>query len=250
MGKIEEEIEQITNKDSHLLKLEKQMNEKYKDAYLEAKQLHDIRKKSAAFLIKDMHKELNDLYLQNASFSVAFQPDIAEMDKNINDDQINLHKNGFDHIHFLISTNAGEPLKEISKVASGGELSRIMLVLKKIFAKHQGVTSVIFDEVDTGVSGRVAQAMAEKIFEVSKESQVLCITHLPQVAAMADTHKFIKKTENNERTATNVTELTEQQQMEELGRMITGTKLTNTAKEHAKELLALAAAFKNKKYSG
>src|SRR5699024_2585103 len=175
MGKIEEEIEQITNKDSHLLKLEKQMN--------------DIRKKSAAFLMKDMHKELNDLYLQNASFSVAFRPDIAEIDKNIEEDQINLHKNGFDHIHFLISTNAGEPLKEISKVASGGELSRIMLVLKKIFAKHQGVTSVIFDEVDTGVSGRVAQAMAEKIFEVSKESQVLCITHLPQVAAMADTHK-------------------------------------------------------------
>jgi len=250
MGKIEEEIEQITNKDSHLLKLEKQMNEKYKDAYLEAKQLHDIRKKSAAFLIKDMHKELNDLYLQNASFSVAFRPDIAEIDKKTDDDQINLHKNGFDHIHFLISTNAGEPLKEISKVASGGELSRIMLVLKKIFAKHQGVTSVIFDEVDTGVSGRVAQAMAEKIFEVSKESQVLCITHLPQVAAMADTHKLIKKTETNERTATNVTELTEQQQMEELGRMITGTKLTDTAKEHARELLVLAATFKNKKYNG
>src|SRR5699024_9208889 len=219
MGKIEEEIEQITNKDSHLLKLEKQMNEKYKDAYLEAKQLHDIRKKSAAFLMKDMHKELNDLYLQNASFSVAFRPDIAEIDKNIEEDQINLHKNGFDHIHFLISTNTVEPLKEISKVASCGELSRIMHVLKKIFAKHQGVTSVIFDEVDTGVSGRVAQAMVEKIFEVSKESQVLCITHLLQVAAMADTHKLSKNIEKHERKATTVTERTAQKQKQEYRRL-------------------------------
>lgn len=109
-------------------------------------------------------------------------------------ENVPLHKNGFDQIRFLISTNLGEPLKEISKVASGGELSRIMLVLKKLFAKHQGVTSVIFDEVDTGVSGRVAQAIAEKIFQISNDSQVLCITHLPQVAAMADTHLFIEKT--------------------------------------------------------
>lgn len=250
MAKIEEELEQITNKDSHLIKLKEQIDEKAKDAYLEAKHLHDIRKKAANSLIKDMHKELNDLYLENASFSVAFKPNITEGAENINNENVKLHKNGFDHIHFLISTNPGEPLKEISKIASGGELSRIMLVLKKIFAKHQGVTSVIFDEVDTGVSGRVAQAMAEKIFEVSHDSQVLCITHLPQVASMADTHKLIIKIEKKDRTATNVTELTEHQQVEELGRMITGTELTNTAKEHAKELLHLAATFKNKKYRG
>src|SRR5699024_6629451 len=129
-----------------------------------------------------------------------------------------------------------------------GELSRIMLVLKKIFAKHQGVTSVIFDEVDTGVSGRVAQAIAEKIYEISNASQVLCITHLPQVAAMADTHKLIEKHEKDDRTSTTVTELSPDEQMEELSRMITGTELTETAKEHAKEMLDLADMFKVKNH--
>lgn len=96
-------------------------------------------------------------------------------------------------MEFYISTNPGEPLKPLSKIVSGGELSRMMLALKSIFSKHQGVTSIIFDEVDTGVSGRVAQAIAEKIHHVSVDSQVLCISHLPQVAAMADTHLFIAK---------------------------------------------------------
>lgn len=246
MGKIEEEIEQITNKDSHLIKLKEKIDGVKKDAYLEAKQLHDLRKKAATSLMNNMQQELQDLYLKNASFSVAFTPDMAADLEDIDTDEVKLHKNGFDYIHFLISTNPGEPLKEMNKIASGGELSRFMLVLKKIFAKHQGVTSVIFDEVDTGVSGRVAQAMAEKIYEVSHDSQVLCITHLPQVAAMGDTHKLITKKEKTGRTSSHVLELTEQGQTEELGRMITGTKLTDTAKEHAKELLHLAAAYKNK----
>ncbi len=244
-GKIEEEIEQITNKDSHLIKLKEKIDGLAKDAYLEAVQLHDIRRAAGNALIIDMLQELDDLYLKNAAFSVAFKHDPAQDAENI--DIIKLHKNGFDNIHFLISTNPGEPLKGISKVASGGELSRIMLVLKKIFARHQGVTSVIFDEVDTGVSGRVAQAMAEKIYEVSEQSQVLCITHLPQVASMADTHKLIKKTEHDGRTSTEINELTENQQVNELGRMITGAELIDTAKEHAKELLHLAAAYKKNK---
>ncbi|MBM7598010.1 DNA repair protein RecN (Recombination protein N) [Virgibacillus halotolerans] len=242
MAKIEEEIEEITNKDSHLTKLAEQIEEIQKDAYVEAKHLHDLRKQFAEALTKDIHKELKGLYLDKATFSIAF-----DNENDINGKEpLSLHKNGFDHVRFLISTNPGEPLKDLTKVASGGELSRIMLALKKIFAKHQGVTSVIFDEVDTGVSGRVAQAIAEKIYQISTESQVLCITHLPQVAAMADTHKFIRKESRNNRTATLVSELTVTQQIEELSRMITGTKLTETAKEHAKELLDLAASFKTK----
>ncbi|WP_188453701.1 DNA repair protein RecN [Virgibacillus oceani] len=238
MGKIEEELEQLTNKESHLMKLTDQINETAKDAYLEAKQLHDSRQRAADSLINNIHEELNGLYLEKAEFSVLFDA-IADHDAV---DQ--LHKNGIDHVTFLISTNPGEPLKELNKVASGGELSRIMLALKKIFARHQGTTSVIFDEVDTGVSGRVAQAMAEKIYRISNESQVLCITHLPQVAAMADTHKLIEKVEKDNRTSTMVTELTLNQKVVELSRMITGTELTETAKEHAKELLELAAAYK------
>ncbi|WP_404452963.1 DNA repair protein RecN [Virgibacillus necropolis] len=247
MGKIQEEIEEITNKDSHLYKLENQIDETKQDAYLEAKQLHDIRKKAAGDLTKEIHYELKDLYLEKATFSIAFaSKEDVESDNGINPPPLKLHKNGFDFITFLISTNPGEPLKELNKVASGGELSRIMLALKKIFAKHQGVTSVIFDEVDTGVSGRVAQAIAEKIGHVSEKSQVLCITHLPQVAAMADTHNLIEKVEKDNRTITYVKELSKDETIDELSRMITGAKLTETARQHAKEMLILADSIKQK----
>lgn len=237
MATIEEEIEQITNKDSHLNALLEQIEETEKDAMLEAQHLHELRKNAADCLTEDIHAEMKELYLEKATFAIAF-------DEKYNT-KAHLHKNGFDRVRFLISTNRGEPLKDLTKVASGGELSRIMLALKNIFSKHQGITSVIFDEVDTGVSGRVAQAIAEKIYQISNDSQVLCITHLPQVAAMADTHKFIEKNEKDNRTATSVKELSETEQMEELSRMITGTKLTETAKEHAKEMLELANAFKS-----
>lgn len=247
IGKIQEEIEEITNKDSHLDNLQHQIDETQQDTYLEAKQLHDIRKKAADNLTKEIHFELKDLYLEKATFSISFstKKDL-ESEINASKPPLKLHKNGFDYITFLISTNQGEPLKELNKVASGGELSRIMLALKKIFAKHQGVTSVIFDEVDTGVSGRVAQAIAEKIVCVSDQSQVLCITHLPQVAAMADTHNLIEKVEKNNRTITFVNELSKDQKVEELSRMITGAKLTDTAKKHASEMLDLADSIKLK----
>src|SRR5690625_1424632 len=247
MVKIEEEIDQIKNKDSHLHELSKQIDDIRKDVFLEAKQLHDMRKTAAESLIKAIRHELNDLYLENAQFSIAFNPDEVHTDAHDHSDSerlYKLHKNGLDYIHFLISTNTGEPLKELSKVASGGELSRVMLTLKKIFAKHQGVTSVIFDEVDTGVSGRVAQSMGEKIYHISNDSQVLCITHLPQVAAMADTHICIDKIDQDERTQTTVTELTKSEQIKELSRMMTGAKLTETALEHGKKLLDLASTFK------
>lgn len=249
LATIEEEIEQIKNKDTHLATIEKKMNELYQDALLEAKQLHDLRKKAAQKLTKEIQQELKSLYLEHAQFSVAFDPSIEHVGlKKLKHQQIKLHQDGFDQVIFLISTNRGEPLKEINKVASGGELSRIMLVLKKIFAQHQGVTSVIFDEVDTGVSGRVAQAMAEKIFQIAIESQVLCITHLPQVAAMADDHKLIVKTEYKERTKTTVRDLTKKEIVEELSRMITGAELTSSAIEHGEKLLELATAYKKSQH--
>lgn len=120
----------------------------------------------------------------------------------------------------------------------------MMLALKSIFSKHQGVTSIIFDEVDTGVSGRVAQAIAEKIYKVAVSSQVLCISHLPQVAAMADTHLYISKVTANGRTKTSVKSLTEKDKVKEIGRMISGVEITELTKEHAKELLYLAKEMK------
>ena len=149
-------------------------------------------------------------------------------------------RNGRDAISFYISTNLGEPLKPLTKVASGGELSRMMLALKTIFSKHQGVTSLIFDEVDTGVSGRVAQAIAEKIAAISVHSQVLCISHLPQVAAMADQHLFIEKRVEKQRTTTAVHELNGQERTEEMSRMLSGAEITELTLQHAEELLTLA----------
>ena len=181
-AKIEEEIETLQNKETHIGQLEKQLASIKKDLTLEAKQLTELRKRWAGKLTKLIHNELKELYMAKTVFEIRFESILPHFTKN-----------GVDHVEFFISTNPGEPLKPLSKIASGGELSRIMLALKSIFSKHQGVTSIIFDEVDTGVSGRVAQSIAEKIYKVAVDSQVLCISHLPQVAAMADIHLFISK---------------------------------------------------------
>lgn len=145
-------------------------------------------------------------------------------------------KYGLDDIEFYISTNPGEPLKPLTRIASGGELSRMMLAMKSIFARAQGVTSIIFDEIDTGVSGRVAQSIAEKIYSISTHSQVLCITHLPQVAAIAHNHLYVKKGIFEERTTTEATILNEDERVEEIARMLSGSELTKAAIQAAKEL--------------
>ncbi|MDC3415474.1 DNA repair protein RecN [Aquibacillus salsiterrae] len=246
-SKVEEEIDQIKNRDSHLQKLQEDVEGKSADVLLEAKHLRETRIKAAQILTVQIHQELKDLYLEKAIFEVS-----VELKKGNTTDPVlggvpvQLTPIGCDVVKFLITTNPGEPLKEISKVASGGELSRIMLALKKIFAKHQGVTSVIFDEVDTGVSGRVAQSIAEKIYGISTKSQVLCITHLPQVASMADTHLLIEKHVKDSRTNTTVKDLSVEERVIELGRMITGSELTETSMDHARELIHLAEKLKKK----
>ncbi|QSS98902.1 DNA repair protein RecN [Pontibacillus sp. ALD_SL1] len=242
---VEEEIDQIKNKDTHVSKLEQSIQEKAEDVALEAKQLHEVRKEAAIELTKAIHDELKDLYLEKAAFGVDFQSSEGSgQDPVVDGRSVKIGQNGYDLVKFMITTNPGEPLKDIHKVASGGELSRIMLALKRIFSKHQGVTSVIFDEVDTGVSGRVAQSIAEKIHGISAASQVLCISHLPQVAAMADTHLYIRKEVENDRTTTVVEELDVTNKVEELSRMISGAEMTETTKDHATELLDLADKFK------
>ncbi|WP_226582897.1 DNA repair protein RecN [Halobacillus litoralis] len=245
-SRIEEEIDEIKNKDSHLSKMEEEIHELGQDAVLEAKAMHDIRSEAAATLSEYIHEELRDLYLEKASFAVDLSiKEGRPFDPTLDGKPIQLLPNGIDIVKFLITTNPGEPLKELHKVASGGEMSRIMLALKRIFSRHQGVTSVIFDEVDTGVSGRVAQAIAEKIYGISEGSQVLCISHLPQVAAMADTHVRIEKRIDNERTYTASKELNVDEKADEISRMITGAELTATTVEHARELLHMAEKHKS-----
>ena len=192
--------------------------------------LSQKRKAAAKGLEKNILKELKELYMERTEFEVHFHDSSEEM----------MSEEGLDQVEFYITTNPGEPLKPLVRVASGGELSRVMLALKTIFSKTQGITSIVFDEVDTGVSGRVAQAIADKIYQISMESQVLCITHLPQVAAMADYQYFISKEVSNNRTETKVRMLTGGERTSEVARMLSGSEITNLTMEHAKELLQLA----------
>ncbi|MDZ5471065.1 DNA repair protein RecN (plasmid) [Bacillus sp. 31A1R] len=232
-SKIEEEIETLQNKETHIEQLQKELTSIKKDLTIEAKEISIIRQKFATHLTKLIHQELKDLYMEKTVFEVMFESDYDSFTRT-----------GSDKVEFYISTNPGEPLKPLSKIASGGELSRIMLALKSIFSKHQGITAIIFDEVDTGVSGRVAQAIAEKIYKVSVNSQVLCITHLPQVGAMSDTHLYISKSISNGRTKTSVKPLNAEEKIKEIGRMISGVEITDLTREHAKELLFLAEKLK------
>ncbi|WFE12808.1 DNA repair protein RecN [Bacillus atrophaeus] len=246
-SKIEEEIDQIQNRDSHLQTLKQELDSVGKDVAVEAANVSKIRKAWAKKLAVQIQQELKSLYMEKSTFDTEFLIRTASRNEEapiVNGQPVQLTDQGIDMVKFLISTNTGEPLKPLSKVASGGELSRVMLALKSIFSSQQDVTSIIFDEVDTGVSGRVAQAIAEKIHKVSMGSQVLCITHLPQVAAMADTHLLIAKESKDGRTTTHVTPLSKQEKVAEIGRMIAGVEVTDLTKRHAKELLKQANQVK------
>ncbi|EAC3855778.1 DNA repair protein RecN [Listeria monocytogenes] len=230
---ISSEMEKLTDSESHVGHLETKLATLKTELTKQAATLTDIRKKAAVTLEKQIKQELNQLYMEKAIFSVSFEANKME-----------LTELGQDSVVFYMSTNPGEPLKPLAKIASGGELSRMMLALKTIFSRHQGITSIIFDEVDTGVSGRVGQAIAEKIYAVSVGSQVLCISHLPQVAAMANHHYYITKKVQNKRTTTSVTVLKGVEKVEEISRMIAGIEVTELTKQHAKEMIEQAEKVK------
>lgn len=210
--------------------LEELLAEKKTQAFQSGTKLSEVRKKLAKKLEVNILKELKELYMERTEFEVRFFP--------IQSDQV--LEDGLDQVEFYITTNPGEPLKPLVRVASGGELSRVMLALKTIFSKSQGITSIVFDEVDTGVSGRVAQAIADKIYQISENSQVLCITHLPQVAAVADSQYFIEKEIVGARTETKVRILDMNERINEIARMLAGSEITKLTVEHAKELLNMA----------
>ncbi|EDN8960785.1 DNA repair protein RecN [Listeria monocytogenes] len=230
---ISSEMEKLTDSESHVGHLETKLATLKTELTKQAATLTDIRKKAAVTLEKQIKQELNQLYMEKAIFSVRFEANKME-----------LTELGQDSVVFYMSTNPGEPLKPLAKIASGGELSRMMLALKTIFSRHQGITSIIFDEVDTGVSGRVGQVIAEKIYAVSVGSQVLCISHLPQVAAMANHHYYITKKVQNKRTTTSVTVLKGVEKVEEISRMIAGIEVTELTKQHAKEMIEQAEKVK------
>ncbi len=243
---IEDELDVIQNKDERLEKIEKQLQELAQDVSIEAEELSEIRKQVAETLVSYLKEELQQLHMLNTEISPSFIRTKDETGIEVHGEHVHVSKNGIDRIEFFISTNVGEPLKPLAKIASGGELSRIMLALRSILAKVDYVETLIFDEVDTGVSGRAAQAIAEKLASISKERQVLCITHLPQVASMADAHYHISKQYNGEETISTIHKLDVKERVMEISRMLGGVEVTEVTKNHAKEMLTFASDFKSK----
>jgi DNA repair protein RecN (Recombination protein N) len=223
---------QVTEADAE--GLGQQVEQQRTDLLALGERLSQARQHSSRALVKAIHQQLAALYMAKTVFSVNFS----------RLEGAHLGPEGVDGVEFYIQTNPGEAAKPLAKIASGGELSRIMLALKTIFAKSDGVTSIIFDEVDTGVSGRVAQAIANKISTIAQHSQVLCITHLPQVAAMSDHEFLIQKEVQKGRTKTRVVRLEHKQRVVEIARMVAGDTITDLATKHAEELLALAEQTK------
>ncbi|TCN01660.1 DNA replication and repair protein RecN [Paenibacillus sp. BK033] len=236
LERITEERDKIENRDEYLDKLRKDELRLYLQAHELAQELSELRSHASERLAAAIELELKQLQMGNTIFRVQLDhPTAAETSE-----MAALNANGIDEAIFMLSTNPGEPLKPLNKIASGGEMSRIMLALKAIFAEIDQVPVLVFDEVDTGVSGRAAQAIAEKMSQLSAKCQIFSITHLPQVACMADHHYEIKKHIIEQRTSTNVTKLVEHSRIEELARMLGGVEVTEKTRHHAQEMLVLA----------
>ncbi len=225
---LKEKLSELKNQEKIIDELENKLS-KLKNQYdKKAKELSDIRKEAAEKFEEDLKNELKDLAMEKARLKVKF----AKAKRTAE---------GIDDVKFLISTNPGEDLKPLSRIISGGELSRIMLAFKNIMADIDRVETLVFDEVDKGIGGKTAQKLAEKLYRISNKRQVVCVSHLPQVASMGDNHYYINKETNEEKkTVTNIKKLNEKETIEELARMLGGVKLTDTTKRHAREMLKMA----------
>ncbi|OFI07606.1 DNA repair protein RecN [Clostridium acetireducens DSM 10703] len=226
--KIENEYNEMLNSVAIVEELKKQRENIIKLIKEKALILHHNRCKAAEELEKRVKKELNYIGLEKSTFKISV--DLEEIP----------NEKGMDKVQFNISTNPGEPLKPLEKIVSGGELSRIMLALKTVFVDKDKIPTVIFDEIDTGISGRVAQSVAEKMYEVSKGHQVFCVTHLPQIACISDNHYLIEKEVENKKTYTKVKPLNEKEKQYEIARMIGGAEVTKLTIAHSKEMIIMS----------
>lgn len=221
---ISKEYDHLTGNDLDSDDLEGQLKALEKELLTSSQVLSDKRHDLAQILEKEIKHELTDLYMEKADFQVQFS-------------KAKFSHEGNEHVEFYISTNPGEGFKPLVKVASGGELSRLMLAIKSAFARKEDKTSIVFDEVDTGVSGRVAQAIAQKIHKIGSHGQVLAISHLPQVIAAADYQFFIEKESKDDSTVSTVRLLTAEERVEEIAKMLAGDQVTQAALSQAEELL-------------
>lgn len=225
-------IEKLQNMDAYREQLVHKLAGQKEELERLCSKISAIRQKEAKKLAGDMVKALTDLNFLEVKFEIQVR-----------------HKeeyaaNGYDDVEFMISTNPGEPMKSLGSVASGGELSRIMLAIKTVLASRDRIPTMIFDEIDTGISGKTAWKVSEKLGVLSRSHQIICITHLPQIAAMADAHYRIAKQAVNQKTETGITRLPQEEVVEELARMLGGETITDTVRENARELLHTAALKK------
>ena len=231
LEKCREELDQIAFAADTTARLQKQLEKERGRAMKAARALSEARKAAAKRLEERIQEELRQLDMPKVRFAICFEekePDAL----------------GIDVVRFLMSANVGEELRPINKVASGGELARIMLALKNVLAENETIGTLVFDEVDTGVSGRAAQKVAEKLAQVSRRKQVLCVTHLPQLAAMADVHFSVEKGERDGRTYTRVVRLDREQRKQELARLTGGAKVTKAMLAGAEELIDAAEEYR------
>ena len=231
LEKCRAELDAMVTADDTLILLERKLKKAEAAVRTAGAELTKVRKAAAVSLEERILTELRDLDMKKIRFAIDFAEKEPAAD-------------GCDVIRFLMSANVGEELRPIAKIASGGELARIMLALKNVLAEQEAIGTLVFDEVDTGVSGRAAQKVAEKLAQVSRRKQVLCVTHLPQLAAMADTHFSVEKGERNGRTYTAVVELDRERRKAELARITGGSAVTEALLESAGELLDQAEAYR------
>lgn len=229
---LSEKIEKLNDYESYMALLKKKQEETEKALLKSCEKVSALRRKQAKKLEKILKQALEELNFLSVEFEIKIEK------KEVSTD-------GFDDVEFLISTNPGEPVKPLGRVASGGELSRIMLAIKTILAESDRIETLIFDEIDAGISGRTAQMVAEKMNVIGKNHQIICITHLPQIAAMADYHFLIRKDVINHVTVSNISLLDEQESITELGRMLGGVKITDKVMESAGEMKELARRIKS-----
>ena len=228
-----ETLEKYQDYDAYRAALEKETAALKEEAIALAEEISGLRRENAKTLSEKMRGALEDLNFGQAVFEIQ-----------VESEEERLSENGFDKVRFLISTNPGEPVRELSQVASGGELSRMMLALKTHLADKDEIGTLIFDEIDTGISGRTAWKVSEKMGILAKGHQLICITHLPQIAAMADTHFVIEKQVEDNRSITRIRELGQEESVEELARMLGGDVITESAIKNAQEMKELAGKTK------
>ena len=228
----EKELSELSNYESTLTELKKKQSDAFNKTLRCGKELSAIRKEQASKLRIRIIDELKELNMGKIDFDIQMIPNSTNEDSSL------FLESGLESVRFLFSANKGEPLKPLSRIASGGELARIMLALKNILASDSPANTMIFDEIDTGISGKAAQKVAIKLAQLGKTNQVLCVTHLPQITALANHHFYIEKEETADKTVTHIKKLKEDERIVELARMLGGDSITEYTLQNAKELLS------------